>query len=113
VLQDVAPAVFSAGIVFGIMLKLYEERPLVLKIRQSRQLKKATVVANELDKTETFLAVMTDDTSDDLRLKRYQPKRVRNQAPRAIAASPSNTVAHMASIRSYMQEHGHSRQRQS
>jgi hypothetical protein len=107
VLQDVAPAAFSAGIVFGILLRFYEGRPLVAKIK-SRQVKEPVVDPEvvELEKTETFLAVMHDDTQDDIRLKNYKPVKIRNRAPLAITARPSNTLTHMASIRSYMQEHG-------
>jgi hypothetical protein len=110
VLQDLAPAVFSAGIVFGLALRLFEERPLVMKIRQSRQVKKESAVLQELEATETFIADLSDDTSDDLRLQRYKPKRVRNAAPLAIAAAPSNTLHNMTRIRLYMEQHGPNRQ---
>jgi hypothetical protein len=110
VLQDLAPAVFSAGIVFGLVLSLYGDRPLVMKIRQSRQVKKETAVLQELEDTETFIADLCDDTSDDVRLQRYKPKRVRNAPPLAIAATASTTSHNMQRIRLYMQEHGPNRQ---
>lgn len=100
----IAASLFAAGICAGWLMYLYEERPLLARVRVSRQVDKELT---ELAETETFLSVMTDDTRDDLRLKQYKPIKIRNRAPLAITARPSNTVHAMASIATYMRDHGH------
>jgi hypothetical protein len=107
VLPVISATLVLAGILCGWTMYKFEERPLLARVKVMVQPPKEPKVDSELEKTETFLAVMFDDTQDDIRLKNYKPKKVRNRAPLAITAKPSNTVKHMASIQGYMQEHGH------
>ena len=104
-LPVISATLVLAGILCGWTMYKFEERPLLARVKVIRQTEKAP--DPELEKTETFLAVLFDETQDDIRLKNYKPKRERNRAPLAITAKPSNTVKHMASIQGYMQEHGH------
>jgi hypothetical protein len=96
------------GIMFGYAMRQFDEQLLpVMKINKTMEkpvLKPIPV--DELVETEKFLAFLHDDTSDDIRLKRYKPVKVRNRAPLAITALPHPTTANMQRIRMYMLEHG-------
>lgn len=93
-------ALFIAGIIFGHLMYRYEERPANITVRI-----KFTKDAEELAETETFLAVLNDDTQDDIRLKQYKPvKAHRNRPPLMITAMPHATTANMARIRVWMLE---------
>lgn len=94
---------FLLGIIFGYALCKFETQPLDFRAPRPKREPKLTA---EEQATEQFLAIMTDDTLDDMRLQKYQPRRVRNRAPLAITASPSTTSANMRSIKHWMEDTG-------
>lgn len=90
---------------FGYLTRQFEKRPIRYSIPQPPKAKPQPVDPIDED-TKTFLAIMTDETQDDLRLKNYKPLKVRNRAPLAIAATPSTTADNMRSIQEWMSQHG-------
>jgi hypothetical protein len=105
------PFAVGLGIILGYLLRKHEEteaQPTLGKLPKKPVYSKD---AKELEETSTFLAVLHDDTLDDIKLKQYKPIKVRNRAPLAIEAQPHITSASMQRIRVYMQQHGPLRQR--
>jgi hypothetical protein len=106
--QVASALTFLLGIMFGYAMRQFDEQPLVLR-KINKTMEKPVlepVLVDELVETEKFLAFLHDDTSDDIRLKRYKPVKLRNRAPLAITALPHPTTANMQRIRLYMLEHG-------
>ena len=94
---------FLAGILYGYLVLKSESRPIQLRIFKPP---KPDPVEIEQRETEGFIAAMWDDTGDHALLKSYKSVKVRNRPPLAIAATPSPTVQSMASIRTWMGDHG-------
>lgn len=93
---------FMLGIIYGYTVNKYQDRP--LQFRPPRP-SKVSKVSKEEEETISFLAIMTDDTQDDLKLRQYKPRRKRNAAPLAITATAHPTSANMRSIQGWMTEH--------
>lgn len=106
---------FSLGMLFMGLLNKFEYHPMQLKtfkVKKKAAVAPATtepVKTQEEEDTDTFLAILWDETQDDVRLKKYKPHRVRNLPMPAITATPSPTVKHMASINDYMIQNGHTK----
>jgi hypothetical protein len=116
-LISVTAYVFSLAFVgaaagtFGYLLRRFEAEPAFtvrslftwvrsLRDRLSRRQEEALLEADD------FCQSLADVTGDDIRLRRYKPKRDRNQTPLAIAATPATTSANMQRIASWVKEHG-------
>lgn len=101
----------AAGGVFGYLLRRFEAEPAFtvrslftwvrgLRDRLSQRQERELLAADD------FCQSLVDETKDDLRLKRYKPKRARNQVPLAITATPATTSANMQRVAAWVKEHG-------
>lgn len=106
-----AAASALAGGVFGYLLRRFEAEPaftfrsLFAWVKGLRD-KLSQRQEQELVAADDFCQSLADVTQDDVRLKRYKPKRVRNQAPLAIAATPATTSANMQRVADWIKDHG-------
>lgn len=96
--ESLLAILFLLGIIFGYALCKYELRPVQYRAPRPPKMTK------EEEDTVEFLKIMNDETRDDLRLKQYKPRRVRNASPLAIAAVPHATSANMRSIQGWMED---------